>query len=157
MTAEAKYQPQYGKDDKIGGRYLVHQVLMGGTVSQVPGDAPGFAWESPVRGGSAFTVNYEGPPGHAAFLAFDFGLTPGALYEPSLLVLNVDLVVTNIVFVGTLPPTGTLDQILVVPVFPPGIETFTATGQALYADPLDPSAPLLFSGPSQLTLVDSAF
>lgn len=132
------------------------QLVLNGTLSTVPGSAPAFSLDSPVRETATFDLHYEGPPGHDVYLLYSLGLSPGVLFQPGLFVLNVDLGNLFPIYRGMLPASGTLDETLVAPLLPPGFQAASVTGQAVYVDPAQPNAPLLLSGPSVLTVLDGS-
>lgn len=137
-----------------GGATGPATLVMGGTLTVLPGSHHGLVAASPVREGQASAATFTGEAGELVFLALGTAPEPGLLSPAWSGVLHVDGGSSLVLFLGVMPAGGTLSFLPTAGQLAPGLLATT-----LYLQPafFGPAAPRLRLGaPSALTILDSS-
>ncbi len=131
------------------------QIVVGGsTLTALSGDARGYEVSSPVRDDELVQATFQGQPGDPVWLVFATRPQNGTatpLRDGELLIGTP----RQMIFVGTIPASGTLAIQTAPPTLPAGTEGAVFFSQARFRDLA--AGRFVISAPSALVLLDDAF
>ena len=122
------------------------------SVTQLAGSERDFALDTPATEHETVTLSLNGVEGDGAWVLL--GLQPTAVMSVKLHGPLMVLPPWMPVFIGVLPPGGTLALPVTLPTLDPGLETLALVLQAAF---VDSSGATWLSDPSRLVILDAAF
>lgn len=120
-------------------------LIEGGTLTQLGSNARTFSVDAPVREGTMVNVSAQGEPGDLAWAYYSLQPSPAFRHRLFDVAFMLDDPL-NLLFLGTVPASGSLDLSFPAPTLGAGMDGFTLFVQTLFLD--DAGQGFVFSEPS---------